>query len=76
LIYEFVDYAFQIFMWMLLDPTGREVFYALDTIGVIGGIAYLVWDIRSDDELEKSGRPSDTGSQRKSAEGEDKGSSR
>ena len=75
MIYEVVDGAFRAFMWMLLDPTGRNVFYALDSVGIVGGIAYLVWDARRENELEKTGRPSNPGTQRKGTESEDKSSS-
>lgn len=73
MIYEVVDGAFRIFMWMLLDPTGRNVFYTLDTIGIVGGIAYLIWDTRREDALEKTRRPSNSGTQQKGTEGEDEG---
>ena len=61
-------------MWMLLDPTGRNVFYTLDMLGLVGGLTYLAWDIRSKDGVEKTGRPSNSGAQRKGTEGKDKSS--
>ena len=73
LIYDIVDGAFRIFMWMLLDPAGRSLFYALDALGIVGGFAYLIWDYRSDDALEKARGSGDTGTQRKGAEGKDEG---
>ena len=73
MIYDIVDGLFRIFMWMLLDPTGRNVFFAIDALGFVGCLAYLIWDFRRDNGLENSRRPSNTGTQRKGAEGEDKG---
>ena len=76
MIYDLIDGAFRIFMWMLLDPVGRRTFYFLDGLALASLSAYLIWDIRSCREMEKARRPSNTGSQWKGAEGEDKGTTR
>jgi hypothetical protein len=73
LIYDLVDGAFRVFMWMLLDPVGRTVFYALDFLCIVASAAYLIWDHRSENGLEKTRRPSNAGAQWKGAEGENKG---
>jgi len=73
LIYDLVDGAFRVFMWMLLDPVGRTVFYSLDFLCIVASVAYLIWEHRSENGLEKTGRPSNTGTQWKGTEGEDKG---
>ena len=76
MIYEVVDGAFRVFMWMLLDPVGRDVFYFLDGLAIVSLTAYLVWDIRRCNEMEKAGRPSNAGAQWKGTAGEDKGAVR
>jgi hypothetical protein len=76
LIYDVVDGAFRIFMWMLLDPAGRTVFYVLDAVGLVTATAYLIWDYRRDHEVENGRRPSNPGAQRQGAEGKDEGSPR
>ena len=76
LIYDAIDGAFRIFMWMLLDPTGRTVFYVLDAFGLIAATAYLIWDYRRDNEVENGRRSGNPGAQRQGAEGKDEGSPR
>lgn len=75
MIYELVDGAFRVFMWMLLDPTGRSTFYALDALCLIAATTYLVWDYRREHGVENSRRSCYTGAQRKGTESEDKGAS-
>ena len=62
-------------MWMLLDTTGRTLFYILDSLVFIVAVAYLVWDARRDDEVEKGRRSGYTGSQRKGTKGKDQSTS-
>lgn len=74
MIYDITDGLFRIFMWLLIDPSGKNVFFAVDTLGFFGCLTYLIWDFRRDNDVEKTRRFSNTRSQRESTESEDKGS--
>lgn len=62
MIYDLVDTAFRILMWMLLDPVGSKAFMALDLLLLVGCSSYLIWDFRREDGMENSERSSNAGS--------------
>ena len=76
MIYDAVDLAFRAFMWMLLDPVGRNSFMLLLSIVFVSCTTYLIYDFRRFDELEKTGRLGNTRSQQESSSSKDQGSSR
>jgi len=41
LIYDAIDGAFQVFMWMLIEPDGRKFFCLIDALFIVLGIYFL-----------------------------------
>ena len=74
MIYSLVDWLFNAFMWMLIEPDGQRVFMTLLASMFTFSSGYLLYEYWRDDEVEKPRGSGDTGAQRKGTEGEDKSS--
>lgn len=73
MIYSLVDWLFNIFMWMLIEPDGQRAFMTFLASLFVLSSGYLIYEYWRDDEMEKPRGSGDTGTQRKGTESEDKG---